>query len=190
MNILFKPFKLFEQFKPLGKATGRFHAKISKLARSVPGALMLLSLIALTGCDYARMYDQDVIKTYKGKMPAMDQRTVPVNDGFQVLLQADPQSLRNPLPYSADSIERGRLAYSYFCVQCHGRRLDGRGTVGQSFVPLPANLTSDRVLSKGDGVLYSEVRLGVARHPRLFSTFSAGDAWAVIIYMRSRKGSS
>jgi mono/diheme cytochrome c family protein len=151
--------------------------------------LILLLAIAFSGCDYARMYDQDAIKTYKGKMPAMDKRTMPVNNGFQVLLHADPQGLKNPLAYSKESVERGRLAYGYFCVQCHGLRLDGRGTVGQSFVPLPANLTSDTVLSKGDGPLYSEVRLGVARHPRLFSTVSSEDAWAMIIYMRSKKGS-
>jgi hypothetical protein len=38
-------------------------------------------------------------------------------------------------------------------------------------------------------VLYAEARLGVARHPRLFSTVSAEDAWAVIIYMRSKRSS-
>ena len=166
-----------------GKKTGRAPAKSKK----VLGALMVLLATALMGCDYARMYDQDSVKTYERKMPPMDVRTIPINDGFQALLQADAKRLKNPLSYSGQSVERGRLAYSYFCVQCHGPRLDGEGTVGQSFVPLPANLTSDRVLSKSDGVLYAEVRLGVARHPRLFSTVSAEDAWAVIIYMRSKR---
>jgi hypothetical protein len=166
-----------------GKQTGRAPAQSKKFL----GALMALLAIALMGCDYARMYDQDSVKTYERKMPAMDARTIPVNDGFQALLHADAKGLKNPLSYSNQSVERGRLAYCYFCVQCHGPRLDGEGTVGQSFVPLPANLTSDRVLSKSDGVLYAEVRLGVARHPRLFSTVSAEDAWAMIIYMRSKR---
>jgi hypothetical protein len=154
------------------------------------GLVLLLVMIGLTGCDYARMYDQDAIKTNKGKMPPMDQRTIPVGDSFQVLLHADPESLKNPLSYSEKSVEQGRLAYGYFCVQCHGPRLDGKGTVGQSFFPLPADLTSGTVLSKSDGVLYSEVRLGVGRHPRLFPTVSGEDAWAAIIYMRSKRGPS
>ena len=169
-----------------GKKRGRAPAKSKKLL----GALMTLVAIAFTGCDYARMYDQDSVKTYERKMPAMDARTIPVNDGFQALLHADAKSLNNPLSYSGQSVERGRLAYSHFCVQCHGPRLDGEGTVGQSFVPLPANLTSDRVLSKSDGMLYAEVRLGFARHPRLFSTISAEDTWAVIVYMRSKRSPS
>ena len=41
--------------------------KIGRLRGLGPGALMLLLAIAFTGCDYARMYDQDAIKTYKGK---------------------------------------------------------------------------------------------------------------------------
>jgi hypothetical protein len=162
----------------------------NQLRRSAPASLVLLFVIAFTGCDYGRMYDQDAIKTYKEKMPAMDTRTVPVNGGFQTLLHADRESLKNPLSYSKESGEQGRLAYSYFCIQCHGPHLDGMGTVGQSFVPLPANLTSNAVLSKRDGVLYAEIRLGVGRHPKLFPTVSAGDAWAVIVYMRSKKGPS
>jgi mono/diheme cytochrome c family protein len=151
-------------------------------------ALLSLSFIFLTGCDYARMYDQDSVKTYERKMPAMDARTMPVNDGFQALLNADPQSLRNPLPPSAKSTEEGRSAYTYFCIQCHGPRLDGKGTVGQSFYPLPANLTSGDILSKNDGTLHARIRLGTGRHPRLFSTVSAEDTWAILNYMRSKRG--
>jgi len=153
-------------------------------------ALLAMCVIPLTGCDYARMYDQDVVKTYRKKMPAMDPRTVPIRDGFQALIHADPAVLKNPLPYSDNSVEQGGLAYGYFCIQCHGPNLDGKGTVGQSFVPLPADLHSPAVLSKSDGMLYREIRLGVGRHPRLYPTVSADDAWAVVIYMRSKGGPS
>ena len=101
-------------------------------------AMLIFSL--LSGCDYGRMYDQDVVKTYGRKMPEMDTRTVPVRDGFQTLVTADPQRLRNPLQYSKSSVELGALAYSYYCIHCHGPKADGNGTVGQSFAPLPTNL--------------------------------------------------
>ncbi|OPY75440.1 MAG: hypothetical protein A4E65_03562 [Syntrophorhabdus sp. PtaU1.Bin153] len=142
------------------------------------------------GCDFGRMYDQDAIKTYGEKMPEMDRRTVPVQDGFQELANADPGTLKNPLAYSRASVERGSQAYTYYCVQCHGARLDGNGTVGQSFAPLPADLVSDATLAQQDGALYAKVRLGFKRHPALFSTVPAEDAWAVIIYMRSLRGKS
>ena len=154
---------------------------------TLSGAAMLI-LFTLCGCDYGRMYDQDVIKTYGQKMPEMDARTIPVQDGFQRLVNADPRSLKNPLHYSKASTEQGAQAYGYYCIQCHGPKADGDGTVGQSFVPLPADLSSRVVQDQSDGELYAKIRLGFKRHPKLFSTVSEADTWAVVVYVRSLKG--
>ena len=147
--------------------------------------LLTASVIMLGGCEYGRMYDQDVVKTYGRKMKDMDKRTVPVKDGHEVLLQSNPENLKNPLPASQKSIKRGKVVYGYFCVQCHGAGLDGKGTVGQSFAPLPTALTSPAVVSASDGELYKKVRLGFKRHPALFPTVPEDDTWAVLIYIRS-----
>ena len=160
------------------------------IQRSALAALTVIAMIVSGGCNYGRMNDQEDVKTYERKMPAMDKRTMPVKDGFATLSHANPQSLKNPLSYSDKSVGHGRLAYKYFCAQCHGQGLDGRGTVGQSFVPLPADLASLAVQSQSDGELYAKVRLGFKRHPKLFTTISAEDAWAVIIYMRSVRSPS
>jgi mono/diheme cytochrome c family protein len=160
----------------------------SKKSLSAVALLLAICAIMVAGCEYGRMYDQDVVKTYGRKMKTMDKRTVPVSDGFEALLRNDPKNLRNPLSASKESTDRGRLAYGYFCVQCHGPGLDGRGTVGQSFAPLPANLTSPAMMSASDGELYAKVRLGFKRHPRLFPTISEDDTWAVLIFIRSEAG--
>jgi mono/diheme cytochrome c family protein len=155
------------------------------VTHTILALLITLAAVVLPGCDYGRMYDQDSIKTYERKMPIMDKRTIPVKDGFRVLAEAKGETLKNPAPYSKESVERGRLAYDYFCVHCHGPKLDGKGTVGQSFAPLPADLISPPVLSMPDGVIYSRIRLGFGRHPALFSTIPPEQAWAVVAYMRS-----
>ena len=150
---------------------------------------VILSCIALlAGCNYRRMIDQASVRTYKKSMPEMDERTIPVSDGFQELKAADPDTLKNPLPSTAESIARGKQAYGYYCVQCHGARADGMGTVGQSFSPLPADLTSADVQGQSDGELYQKIRLGYMRHPRLFTTIIEGDTWAVIDFIRTLKG--
>jgi len=150
--------------------------------------LLFCCLAAFAGCDYQRMRDQESVRTYKKEMPAMDERTVPVHDGFQELKTADPNKLMNPVPSTQESIERGRLAYGYYCAQCHGVRFDGMGTVGQSFYPLPSDLRGADVQSMSDGDLYAKIRLGYLRHPRLFTTISEGDAWAVVNFLRTIKG--
>jgi hypothetical protein len=146
---------------------------------------MLILCVAIAGCDYGRMYDQESVKTYERKAAPIDERTVPVGDGVNILRSSDPKTLTNPMPRTPETIERGRLAYSYFCVHCHGVALDGNGTVGQSFSPLPTDLRSSPILSQEDGVIYEKIRLGYRRHPALFSTVDAADAWSVVVYLRS-----
>jgi mono/diheme cytochrome c family protein len=156
--------------------------------RLTAACLLLILLGIAAGCDYARMYDQESVRPYKKETPPADERSVPVRDGFQALLTADPKSLKNPVPAGARSLDRGKQAYGYFCVQCHGPDADGRGTVGQSFSPLPADLSSTEVQSQGDGQLYARIRLGYLRHPRLYTTISEPDAWAVVDYIRTLAG--
>ena len=145
---------------------------------------MLLSA-SIWGCDYARMYDQESVRTYKKEMPPMDERTMPVQGGFQDLLAAQPLTLHNPVLPTGLALENGREAYGYFCVHCHGSHLDGLGTVGQSFSPLPADLKSERVQSQADGELYAKIRLGYNRHPRLYTTVGETDTWAIVNYIKS-----
>jgi mono/diheme cytochrome c family protein len=147
--------------------------------------MVLFCLAAFAGCNYQRMRDQESVRTYKKEMPEMDGRTIPVSDGFQTLLTADPDSLQNPVPPTKESVERGKQAYGYYCVQCHGVRFDGMGTVGQSFSPLPANLRTDHVQMHSDGNLYAKIRLGHRRHPRLYTTMSEGDTWAVVDFIKT-----
>ena len=150
--------------------------------------LLTTTLVTFVSCDYARMSDQESVRTWEDKMPDMPKNTIPVAGGYEVLAHtADPSTLKNQVPATQQTIERGRLAYSYFCIQCHGVELNGFGTVGQSFSPLPADLTSSDVLEQSDGELYYKIRIGYNRHPSLFDTISETDTWSVVNYMRAFK---
>lgn len=162
--------------------------KESRMKKALAFCMVLSCIALLAGCNYRRMIDQASVRTYKKAMPEMDERTVPVRDGFQALKAADPNTLKNPVPSTEESIGRGKLAYGYYCVHCHGVGADGMGTVGQSFSPLPADLRAEDVQSQADGALYAKIRLGYMRHPRLFSTVSESDTWAVIDFIRTLKG--
>jgi mono/diheme cytochrome c family protein len=133
------------------------------------------------------MRDQESVRTWEKQMPTTPDHTIPMNGGYEVLAHSQPANLKNPIPLSAESVERGRLAYTYFCIQCHGPNLNGLGTVGQSFYPLPADLTSPDVLQQSDGELYYKIRVGFKRHPSLFITIPDADTWSVVNYMRTQK---
>jgi hypothetical protein len=146
-----------------------------------------LLFLNLWGCNYARMYDQESVRTYETSVPEMPEGTIPVTDGIQFLIHADPKELKNPLPFSSESVAQGKQAYNYFCVQCHGPLADGNGSVGQSFAPLPANLKDPGVQKQSDGELFVKISLGFRRHPPLASTVSDMDRWATVNYIRSLK---
>ena len=152
-------------------------------------AVLLLFLIP-TGCDYGRMNDQESVRTYEKKMPDSPSGTIPVSGGVEILSHSEPKDLKNPASPTAAVISQGKAAYFNYCVQCHGPKADGNGTVGQSFAPLPADLTDPQVLAQTDGELYYKVSLGFGRHPALATTVSEPDRWAVILYLRSLKGKS
>jgi mono/diheme cytochrome c family protein len=154
---------------------------------SITVLILFSSLIAFSGCDYARMREQESVRTYEKEMPEMARGTVPVRDGFEMLKATESGSLKNPLPATAESLKQGRESYNYFCVHCHGPNGNGFATVGQSFSPLPTDLRSPTVQSQNDGELYLKIRLGFKRHPKLFTTVTDRDTWAVLNYMRSLK---
>ena len=151
----------------------------------VAGMALLFSLS--WGCDYARMNDQESVRTYEKKVPEMDSRTIPVDRGYQFLVNVEPKDLKNPLPSTPQTVAQGKLAYSYFCIHCHGPKADGNGTVGQSFAPLPSNLAEGDVQEQSDGELFAKILLGFGRHPMLYTTVSEKDTWAVVNYIRTLK---
>ncbi len=152
--------------------------------------ISLLTACLIWGCNYARMNDQEAIKTYKEAVPDMPGGIIPATGGVEILKKANPKELKNPLPLSLQVMDRGKTAYGYFCIQCHGPQADGRGTVGQSFSPLPANLADPQVQAQSDGEILAKILLGFKRHPPLASTVSQEDTWAVVNYIRSLKNKS
>ncbi len=152
--------------------------------------LLLLLLFAPAGCNYGRMNDQESVRTYEEKMPDSPSGTIPISGGIEVLSRTEPKDLKNPVPKTTAAISQGKAAYFNYCVQCHGPKADGNGTVGQSFAPLPSNLADPQVLDQSDGELFYKVSLGFGRHPALANTVSETDRWSIISYLRSLKGKS
>jgi mono/diheme cytochrome c family protein len=148
--------------------------------------LLLFSLSILYSNYYGRMRDDEALNTFQMPLPVMPRGTVPLGGGIESLRKSDPGQLINPLSLTRAAIDQGRKGYGYYCVQCHGPRLDGKATVGQSFYPLPADLLDPRVQSQKDGELFLKISLGYKRQPPLYATVAREDLWAVINYLRAR----
>ena len=137
---------------------------------------------------YGRMRETPGVKPHEEPLLILEKGIVPVSGGDAVLLAADTNALQPAVDMSAPAaIERGKSVYFTFCAQCHGNNYDGRGTVGQSFHPLPTSLRSETVQSKTNGELFKSVSYGVkdGRQPALHTTISIDDRWRVIAFVKS-----
>jgi mono/diheme cytochrome c family protein len=158
------------------------------IMRLRPGAIVLLVLVAvqvLTGCNYARMRDDEAVQAYNQPFPKMPKQTIPIEGGIWIEREAVPSDLVDAAPPTPEMVALGAERYTFYCVQCHGPRLDGHGTVGQSFAPLPTNLKGQTVQDQTDGEIFYKIRFGYNRHPALYSTVTDHETWAVIRYMRA-----
>ena len=146
------------------------------------------------GCNYERMQFVEFVRPFGAKMPDPAPGAVPVDGGEDLYRLAPPVTLKNPVPASPESIARGRTCYGYYCVQCHGFKYNGDGTVGQSFFPLPTDLRSELVQSwRSEEDLFRAISYGagedpvlhVPRHPPLSYTVAVRDRWHLINWIRT-----
>jgi len=162
-----------------------FRNCIIRLKPGVFALLIVMAIQALTGCNYSRMRDDEAVQAYNQPFPKMPKQTIPIEGGIWIEREAVPSDLANAAPQTAETVALGAERYGFYCIQCHGPRLDGNGTVGQSFSPLPANLKDQTVQEQTDGEIFYKIRFGYNRHPALYSTVTDYEAWAVIRYMRA-----
>ena len=138
---------------------------------------------------YGRMRQTPGVRAYEQPLLIMEAGIVPVTGGEAVLRAADPMKLKSPVILSNSRvIETGEIDYLNYCAQCHGANYDGKGTVGQSFAPLPTDLRSPRIQAQSEGALFQHISYGIGgtgRQPALHSTIRVENRWGIIAFIKS-----
>lgn len=132
-----------------------------------------------------RMKVQPHVLTYQLAMPGTPAGAVPVADPFPAPLTAEgAAAMINPLPPTAQNVERGRIYYGYYCAFCHGAAGDGRGPVAESYDPEPPDLRAPAVQSLPDGRLLYVSLTGVGHSPVLERVVPEDARWPIVLYVR------
>ena len=137
---------------------------------------------------YGRMRETPGVKPHEEPLLIMEAGVVPVSGGDTALLVLDAKELQPLVDMEAEeTVARGKSVYFTFCAQCHGNNHNGRGTVGQSFHPLPTDLRSAEVQSQSEGKLFKSISYGISdgRQPALHTTITIEDRWRVVAYVKS-----
>jgi mono/diheme cytochrome c family protein len=151
--------------------------------------LILLPTVALLLFAYAvvsvplpdQMVDQPSIAYVEGPRLAAPAQSVPLQG--PVLIDGWPAS--QPIPSSDASVRRGSVLFGIDCLLCHGEQGKGDGRLAVYFSPHPADLTSERVSSLPDEVLFQVITEGRGLMPSLAENLDVGERWDVINYVQS-----
>lgn len=149
---------------------------------------LVLSILFIASCEWGRMWETPAVRPHEEPILAVSEGAVPM-DAAEAIYRATPAvDLASPVPMEdAQVVAAGSDLYGRYCIQCHGKYHDGRGTVGQSFQPLPGDLRSRKVQALHQGQLFKEISYGIpgGRQPDLASTIAFEDRWKIIAYVKS-----
>jgi mono/diheme cytochrome c family protein len=137
---------------------------------------------------YGRMRETPVVRPHEEPLLINEAGLVPINGGEAIYRVSAGTDLQSPIDMAQPAVlERGKSVYLIYCAQCHGHNHDGKGTVGQSFAPLPTDLRSAKVQDSHTGVLFRNISYGVpdGRQPPLHATIAVKDRWRVVAYVKS-----
>jgi len=178
--------------------------------RRLPGALALVTLVALSGCARGctssrppihvnpSMDDQPKVRPqtantffYDGaSMREPVPGTVPIgglkeDTAFFTGKGADGQFVATPpMPVDETVVERGGERYRIYCQPCHDARGDGRGILFQRGNVPTASFHQEKILTYPDGQIFDVITNGVGLMAGYRWPIPPADRWAIVAYVR------
>jgi mono/diheme cytochrome c family protein len=173
--------KVAESDPPPGPRTWRRLALVGGFAvvPTVIGLLFAYSVLVIPLPN--QMVNQLSIAYQQGPRLAAPAEAVPVQG--PVLIADQPAS--DPVPATADSLQRGGILFNINCAMCHGPDGNGMGNLSGYFAPPPADLTSDRVQALSDQQIFLVLTRGWGIMPSMAENLSPVERWDVVDHVRS-----
>ena len=92
----------------------------------------------------------------------------------------------NPLPVTAELLQRGRQVFDINCAACHSKLGDGNGTPKRiNAMAVVANLHDKRIVELTDGELFNTVSHGKGLMQGYAGNLPIQDRWAAVAYLRA-----
>lgn len=136
----------------------------------LPKALSLTCCLVMTGAFFASQQaaaGYSIQQTDSGK-----------------LTPEEVKNLKNPVPYTKESIARGRTLFQHDCTGCHGH--DGKAEV--DVIADATNLTEPKLWKSGtsEGEIFRSIRDGAGLNMPPYKTqIKEEDLWHLVNYIRS-----
>lgn len=176
--------------------------KNSKFGFGIFSPALVVSLaLTFTACDRSKptweympdMADTPALKAYEPDATAPTGRSAraPIKGtiprGFEPYPYETPEAaaagLQNPLPRTAEVLQRGKTTYETYCHVCHGSKGLGDGPIVPKF-PRPLSLVAQQAREYPDGRIFHVITKGQNLMPSYASQLSPEQRWAAVHYVR------
>lgn len=146
---------------------------------------------------FANMYTDLAINPYQQPIPPPE-GIVPVTGADPVIAPAElaltnsaalGRRFPNPIPQTAESIERGRDRYEIYCALCHGDQGMADGQL-QPLMPFILPVISERANAYSDGYLYAMIVQGRGLMRPYGDKVRGDDRWHIVNYLRVLQGTN
>jgi mono/diheme cytochrome c family protein len=173
--------KIAEANPPPGQRTWQRLALVGGfvIVPTIIGLLFAYSVLAIQLPN--QMVNQPSVAYDQGPRLAAPAEAVPVQG--PVLIADQPAS--EPVPATADSLQRGGILFNINCAMCHGPGGTGTGNLSSYFASPPADLTSDRVQALDDQQIFLVLTQGWGLMPSMAENLSPVERWDVVNHIRS-----
>lgn len=96
------------------------------------------------------------------------------------------KTLINEIESTPENLERGKREYDIFCMQCHGEKGDGLGSlyVSKKYPYPPASLLSEKMMANPEGDIYHVITVGHGIMAEHGSMIQPEDRWKIAMYIK------
>ena len=96
------------------------------------------------------------------------------------LVPEEESNLVNPSEYNLENIKKGKDLYMFNCKSCHG---DPGKNNALPLVPLPPDVTSEKMQANSEGDLFYKITKGQGSMPQFETTISKDDRWRIVNFI-------
>jgi mono/diheme cytochrome c family protein len=97
----------------------------------------------------------------------------------------DAKALKDPRPWSLDSVAAGQKVYEQRCINCHGKTGAGDGPDVEELGIHPAKLSDPATQLQTDGELFWKIKTGRRPMPSYGKRLALEEMWDSVRYIRS-----
>jgi len=178
---------------------------MKRFGTAIAALLLALLLLGHANMAWAYPWDQDMVDQPSakpqeseappepGSVPVTGGETVPAPTTLTGMSDAKDAAaaIRNPVPATPESIERGKHFFEINCLVCHGEKGLGDGPVGQKFdEKAPVDLNDEYTQDQADGQIFFTLTRGRELMPFYRDALSPEERWDVINYIRHEFGNN